>query len=378
MGTGIDTYIIKTASICNLDCSYCYYYHGADTSYRLRPKRMPMEVIVTSVPKIIDHCRRHGIQTIDLTLHGGEPLLQTRDDFVTMMRQFDLIDAAGITTRRKCQTNAVLLDDAWAELLTTWKVRLGVSIDGPREAHDQYRVDHAGRGSYDRAVGGLRTALAWWDRGLRTSVLSVINPAHSGGAMYRHLRSLGVAHMDFLIPEANYAHPPEGYQPLGAATPYGDFLIEVFDAWIGEDDPGVHVRLLDRILRSLLGQTIHSDDIGTADVRVAVLEADGAIEPTDNFKSCVDGMTDLGLSIFRDDFDALYHHDFFDHCLDGAQRVPMDCAGCPFVSTCGGGRTTTRFSLEGLFSRRTIYCYDLYKVYEHVQATIDRLAAQAA
>src|SRR5262249_20455423 len=151
----------------------------------------------------------------------------------------------------------------------------GVSMDGPREVHDEFRVDHSGRGSYDRCLRGLELALA--TPGLATSVVSVINPHRSGAAMYEHFRGFGVQKVDFLIPEANYAHPPAGYDPLGGETLVGDFLIEVFDAWMAEDDPDVLVRILDRIVRSMLGGEARSDVIGTAPVQVAVLESDGSI-----------------------------------------------------------------------------------------------------
>lgn len=370
MSTGIDTYIVKTASRCNLNCTYCYYYNGADTSYLGRPKFMSVDVVDALVERIISHARKHRLSTVDLTLHGGEPLLMGRERFVDMMHRFDAIDAAGIATRRKCQTNGVLLDEEWASLLAHHRILLGVSIDGPQESHDKNRVDHRGRGSYARAVNGLKLALSAADQGLRTSVLCFINPEHSGTEMYRHLRGLGVERMDFLLPESNYKFPPDGYQPLGPATPYGRYLSEVFDAWIGENNPRIHVRLLDRVVRSALGQIVKSDVIGLAPVRVAVIETDGSLEPTDNFKSCADRMTDLGLNIQRHDLDELYGSQFFSYCIDAASHIPDECTRCEFLSWCGGGRITTRYSDSDQFSRPTIYCNDLKRLYRHVGTTV--------
>lgn len=249
-------------------------------------------------------------------------------------------------------------------------------MDGPREVHDEFRVDHSGRGSYDRCLRGLELALA--EPGLATSVVSVVNPRHSGAAMYRHFRALGVEKLDFLIPEANYAHPPDGYRPLGEQTPFADFLIEVFDAWIAEDDPRVLVRILDRIVRTMLGGEARSDIIGTAPVQVAVLEADGAIEPTDNYKICEDRMTDLGLNVFENDFNDLYGHPFFERCLKAAEQLPEACRGCRFRDLCGGGAMSTRYSREEGFARRTIYCRDLLKLYGHVDRVVARALPELA
>ncbi len=370
MSTGIDTYIIKVASLCNLNCSYCYYYNGADTSYKGRPKLMSSDIIQTAVGKIIAHTQKHNIAMVDLTLHGGEPLLMEKSFFLDMMHEFDRIDRAGIATRRKCQTNAVLIDEEWIDLFTRWNILLGVSMDGPKVVHDKFRVDHAGKGSYEKTVRGLRLALANETEGLKTSVISVINPEHSGADMFHHLRSLGVKKMDFLLPESNYAYPPQGYTPLGDCTPYGDFLIEVFDAWITEDDPEVTVRLLDRIIRSVLSYEVKSDVVGGAPIRVGVIETDGALEPTDNIKVCADRITDLGLNIFHNTFDELYYHPFFKHFIELAQNIPQDCSGCKYIKQCAGGRISTRFSKEKQFANRTIYCNDLYKVYDYVKKRI--------
>ncbi|MGC4192915.1 MAG: radical SAM protein [Thermomicrobiales bacterium] len=373
MANGIDTYIFKLASFCNLNCSYCYYFNAADRSFMGRPKLMSMEVVNLTVDKIIEHAQANAITAVDLTLHGGEPLLYKKSGFKDVMKAFDRIDAAGIVTRRKCQTNAVLIDREWAELMAEWGIYLGISMDGPQAVHDQFRVDHAGRGSYTQTRRGLALALEQEAAGLHTSVLSVVDPRQSGRDAYRHLRSLGVKRMDFLIPESNYAYPPDHYEPLGESTPYGDFLNEVFDAWIEEDDPSTNVRLLDRMVRSFLGQGFKSDVVGGAPVNVAVIETDGSIEPTDNFKACADGMTDLGLSVYSNSFDDLYADPFFRLCIASSSQVPEMCHSCRHFDRCGGGRISTRYSREEGFARRTIYCNDLLASFDHIGAAVRAL-----
>lgn len=327
--------------------------------------------------KIITHTLKHGITNIDLTLHGGEPLLISKASFVEMMRELDRIDQAGVVTRRKIQTNAVLLNDEWIKLLTEWDIHLGVSMDGPKEVHDEFRVDHAGRGSYDKTIRNLKAALANEANGLRTSVISVINPAHSGAEMYHHLRDLGVKKMDFLLPEGNYAHPPMNLVPFDGTTPVGDFLLDVLDAWLTEDNPEVKVRILDEVISSFTAADVMTDVFGTAPVRVAVIETDGSLEPTDNFKACRDNMTNLGLSILEHDFNDLYHHEFFKHCIDAAQFTPAPCQTCKYLDICGGGRITTRYSedhnKESAFTNRTIYCPDLLKVFGHVDHLVTEM-----
>ncbi len=335
LGEGIDTYIIKTVSICNLNCSYCYYYNGADTSYVGRPRFIGRGVIERLVPEIIAHSREHGVTTIDLTLHGGEPLLQPKEDYLWMMDRFDAIERAGIAVRRKFTTNAVTLDDRWAELLARFRMRVGVSIDGSKPVHDRFRLDLAGRGSYDRTIRGLKTALSWADRGLTVGTISVIDPTSSARSEYHHLRGLGVTQMNFILPEGNYAYPPRHLDlDDPSVTLYGDFLCELFEAWVEEDDPDVQIRFFEDIISGFAGAGAHTDQLGGAQVRVAVIETDGAIEPTDSYKVCADRMTDLGLDVFHHTMNDLYDHEFFRYCLDTSPPLPPECKECPYVGTC--------------------------------------------
>lgn len=362
---GIDTYIIKTVEWCNLNCSYCYFYHGQDASFERRPRYLSRDIIAAAVPKIIDHCLAHDIQHIDLTLHGGEPLLQPKQDYLWMMDQFDLIDAAGIRTRRKCTTNGVLLDDEWARLLADRQVLLGISIDGPQELHDRSRVDLAGRGSYSRVVRGLKTALAWRDRGLVVGTITVLDPAVPGREIYQELRSLGSEVIGLVLPEANYV------QPLTVpSAEYGQVLMDIFDAWVAENDRRVKIRLFSDMIRAVAGRGSATDQFGFSPVRVAVLETDGSLQPTDNFRACAHDMTELGINIERDSVDDLYFHEFFQKCVNQKAFVPAECTGCRFVDICGGGRITSRYSAEDGFSRKSVHCDALFAMFSHVEQTL--------
>lgn len=309
-GSGIDTFIIKTVEWCNLNCSYCYFYHGQDTSFENRPRFMPRKTIEHAVPKIIEHCLANGISDIHLTLHGGEPLLQPKKDYLWMMEQFDKIDAAGIATHRKITTNAV----------------------------------------------------------------SVLNPFENGKLIYEHLRGLGVKTINLVLPEANYVQPLDA--PLDGYA-HKDLVIDIFDAWIQEDNAEVSIRFFQDAIRAVAGLPSYSDQFGFAPVNVAVLETDGSMQPTDNFRACADGMTELGLSIYRDSFDDLYNHEFFQLCRDQQLLVPEECSSCKFLDICGGGRISTRYSEKAGFSRKTVHCETLYSLFEHIETVLDKRRQEA-
>lgn len=68
-------FILKIHSRCNLSCSYCYVYEMADQAWRRLPGQMSRAVADQAVRRIGEHARQHGLPSVDVILHGGEPLL---------------------------------------------------------------------------------------------------------------------------------------------------------------------------------------------------------------------------------------------------------------------------------------------------------------
>ena len=68
-------FLLKLHSRCNLACDYCYVYTMADQGWRAMPRQMPAAIVDLAAARIAEHVRRHGIDRIQVILHGGEPLL---------------------------------------------------------------------------------------------------------------------------------------------------------------------------------------------------------------------------------------------------------------------------------------------------------------
>src|SRR5690349_18876814 len=67
--------VLKVASRCNLNCTYCYMYNLGDTTYMKQPKVMSDDVVDNLIARVKKHCHMHGIDVFDFNFHGGEPLL---------------------------------------------------------------------------------------------------------------------------------------------------------------------------------------------------------------------------------------------------------------------------------------------------------------
>src|SRR6266581_6032641 len=147
----IDQIVLKIAARCNLNCSYCYVYNHEDRSYLDRPKFMNDETYHHALAAIRRYCERREGHGMGVSFHGGEPTLVGPRRFDQLaQRAKDIL--GGSLRGLAIQTNALLIDDEWAEVLARHGVRVGISLDGPAEVHDLVRVDHRGRGSHSATI----------------------------------------------------------------------------------------------------------------------------------------------------------------------------------------------------------------------------------
>ena len=115
------------------------------------------------------------------------------------------------------QTNGTKLDESWAAFLKDHEFLVGISIDGPREIHDTYRLTRGGRGSFDQVMRGLGHLR---DAGAEYNVLTTVHAANErrGVEVYRFLRDeCGARFMQFIPVIERVASP--GSTPAAAPRP---------------------------------------------------------------------------------------------------------------------------------------------------------------
>lgn len=362
--------VVKVAERCNLNCSYCYMYNHADQSYLRRPAFMSDEVFAQLLVRIREYCDRRSKHRMSLLFHGGEPMLMGAERF----RRFTNLAREQLGEKLesvKLQSNATLVDDDWIATLRELGITVGVSIDGPSEIHDQFRVDHAGRGSHTPVLKGL---LRLQEHGLLSGVLCVVNPAHSGRGIYRYFRSLGIRSMNFLFPDATHDVKERLYGQYGK-TPVADYLIPVFDEWVNEDDPTVKVTCFEDMIRAILGGRVRSDLIGNSRANYLVVDTDGSIQALDALKVCCEGTPESGLNLFEHGFDDLHKGLPLLHRVVH-EGIPMcaTCDACRERETCSGGYLPHRYSRTNGFDNPSIWCQDLLTLFAYVRNYLDTKA----
>ncbi len=138
---------LHVAHSCNLNCSYCFASQG---KYHGGRALMSFEVGKRALDFLIENSG--GRRNLEVDFFGGEPLLnfQVVKDLVAYARSIE--KEHGKNFRFTLTTNGMLIDDDVIDFANKECSNVVLSLDGRKEVHDRFRVDHAGRGSYDTIV----------------------------------------------------------------------------------------------------------------------------------------------------------------------------------------------------------------------------------
>ncbi|MCY4428511.1 MAG: radical SAM protein [Halieaceae bacterium] len=371
----LDTVLLKVASRCNLDCSYCYVYHMGDEAWRAQPKLMSPLVIEKLAEALSEQYRLQKIP-FSVVLHGGEPLLLGAKRLKALCARLReaLPHACGI----HLQTNGLLLTDEIIDLLVQFDVGVSVSIDGPENVHDRFRKDHKMRGSFSRVEAGISRLVGRSDaRPLFCGVLCVIDPESDPADVYAALKATGAPSLDFLVRDGNWDQLPFG-KASSSSTEYGEWLSRLLEIYLGDPKPP-RVRILDDMLRLLLGGHAQKEGVGTTDYGIVVIEPDGSICKNDTLKVAYPSADqfEYSWSVVRDSLSNFLESETFDGYYSQQRPVSQICATCPDLAICGGGMVAHRWSAKRGFDNPTIFCADQRHVIAKMRSVVSCLKAEA-
>ena len=354
--------VVKVASRCNLNCSYCYVYNAGDLSYLRQPFVMSDATVDALIRRVADHCRRHRLPDFTFVFHGGEPLLAGPRFFRRFAARL-AVELPPETKSNLClQSNGTLLTRNWCDLLTELKIGLGISLDGPSRINDLDRVDHAGKGSYDRVRAGWDTAKSC---GLQPGLLTVVNLDADPLEIYYHARELGPRSLDFLLPDATYDTPPRRYS--ANTTPYADWLLRIFMAWVAEAEPPFRIRLFHYLMRAILGASDSFDNFNQNPNEVMVIESNGDIESLDVLKICGDGVTRSAANVRSHELDEAFDNSMVQLYYNSGKNLCATCENCLIKRVCAGGYLPHRYRRGNAFDNPSVYCRDLMKLITGIQ-----------
>lgn len=363
-------FVLKVHSRCNLSCDYCYVYALADQSWRLRPLTMEPSLLALTAQRIAEHARVHDLDVIRVILHGGEPLLAGRSylaDAVSRLRQ--TLEPV-VRVHVGLQTNGILLDEGFLRMFRSLGVRVGVSLDGDRAAHDRHRRYAGGSGSHAAVSQGLRLLMRPEHREVYSGLLCTIDLRNDPITVYEAMLGFDPPVVDFLLPHGTWSAPPPGRDGDPTHVPYAEWLIAVFDRWYGSPQRETRVRVFEEIIHLLLGGASQSEAVGLTPTSLVVVETDGSIEQADTLKSAYHGAPMMGLHVARDPFDAALRLPSIAARQLGLDALADDCTACSLQGVCGGGLYPHRYRLGSGFRNPSVYCPDLFRLIAHIRERV--------
>ncbi len=256
--------------ICNLDCKYCFYLEKEKLYPDQNKWRMSDDVLEEYIRQYIES---QDVPEISFAWQGGEPTLLGVGYFRRVV-ELQKKHAGGKRITNAFQTNGTLLDDEWCEFFTANRFLIGLSVDGPRELHDRYRVDKRQQPTFDAVMRGLDFLRK---HGSEYNTLTVVNRVNSRRPLevYRFLKSIGSGFIQFIplverqaegplkVLGMDFDEPPlpgedRRFSPVTGwsvdAHAYGEFLVEIFDEWVRGDVGRVFVQLFDVALGNWMGR----------------------------------------------------------------------------------------------------------------------------
>lgn len=327
-------FVKPVGAACNLRCSYCYYLGKQATS---ETACMPDEVLEKY---IIQHIEATTDETIMFSWHGGEPLLAGIDFFRKAVKLQKKYLPPGKSLLNGIQTNGTLLTDEFCSFMASKAFIAGISIDGPAELHDRYRLTSVGGSSFARVINGYKLLRR---HGVKSEILCVVGSHNAGypSEVYGFFKKLGAEYITFLplvIPSAG--SPGEVSPDSVGAKEFGDFLIKIFDEWKEKDIGRIRIQIFEETLRSAFEQD-HTLCIFKATCGgVPVVERNGDLYSCDHFVNkeyLIGNIKNKSLAKMLDSseqkaFGALK-----------SKMLPQYCRSCEVLMMCNGECPKNRF-----------------------------------
>ncbi len=362
MQTSVPNYhlLVKPAgAACNLGCQYCFFL-SKENLYQDESYLMSKSTLEAYIRQLIDSSP--GPQ-VDVAWQGGEPMLRGLEFYKRSVQLAEQYRQPHQRILHTIQTNGTLIDDEWAAFFKQHNYLVGISIDGPRELHNAYRVTKRGEGSFDDVIRGWNILRK---HNVDVNILCTINASNAEYPVevYRFFRDELKAEYIQLIPIVERAtvdtialanigwgglkgtdrplYKQEGNlvtERTVTADQFGNFLISIFDEWVQRDVGKIFVTTFDIALGSWMGQhnaCIVAPTCGNA----LVMEHNGDVYSCDHF---VEPDYKLG-NIKQTTLHALVTSEqqrrFGQNKYD---TLPKYCKECPVLFACYGECPRNRF-----------------------------------
>lgn len=351
-----------SGSTCNIDCTYCFFL-SKEALYPNEKNRMSEDTLEAYIRQLLES---HRSPHVTVAWQGGEPTLMKLEFFKRSVELVEKYRRPGQTVEHTFQTNGILIDDDWCVFFKEHDFLIGLSVDGPREIHDAYRVDRSKHGTFDKVMAGWAHLQR---HGVRFNILCTVNAANEkhGRAVYRFFRDeMHAKWMQFIpiverataetidIANQGWSEQPGKKRLLYTQTgnlvtersvggkQYGQFMVDIFEEWVRQDVASVYVQLFDVTLEAYFGRhllCIHAPTCGYG----PALEANGDLYTCDHF---VEPKFKLGNIHETHMLKLVASQQMRKFGDDKRDLLTPQCQQCDVLALCNGGCPKDRFALS--------------------------------
>jgi uncharacterized protein len=355
----ISQLLVKVATRCNIDCSYCYWFR--DASVYDKPKLMSEAVLQQLLQRIEEHVTTFPLTDFPVVLHGGEPLLWGVANFRVFAEACRAIsERTGCDIPIAVTTNGVLIDDEWLDCFESSRISVAISLDGPAHIHDIHRKTFQGTGTHAAVERAARKLVS---RDIAVSALAVCNPVHPPKDYVDFFAACGIANYDIMIPDATVDE-----RPASIAA----FYKGLFELWLeaNRSSPAVDIRIISDMIAATLGNNAPTEGVGYKPIELCTVMTDGSVEAHDVLRIAGDGFTQTKFNIFEHAIDEVRGEPRWQAAREASIHLNEKCRRCQFMNACGGGYLPHRFSKKNGYDNPSVYCDDLYAMFENMQSVL--------
>lgn len=363
---------------CNLACKYCYYLEKSKLYATSQRHLMTDEMLERFTQEYIE---AQTMGHVLFTWHGGEPLMRSIDFYkkaLTLQQKY----ARGRHIDNVIQTNGTLLTDEWCEFFAQNHWLVGISIDGPQQYHDHYRLTSAGKPSWERVMHGIRLLNKHHVEWNAMAVVNAYNADHPL-EFYHFFKEHGCQYLQFTpIVERLITHSDgrtlasladQTDIPVAdfsvTAEQWGTFLCTIFDEWVRHDVGSIFVEIFDCTLANWMGVAPGICSYSTHCGHAGVMEHNGDVYSCDHFV-----FPTYKLGNIRDHtlVEMLYGEQQQAFSRLKHASLPRQCKECDMEFACHGECPKNRFLHDRYGNPGLNYlCRGYYQYYTHVAPYMD-------
>jgi uncharacterized protein len=386
-------------SVCNLDCTYCYYLHkqqllGSNSRFRISD-----EILEAHIRQYIEGQDRSEVV---FSWQGGEPTLLGLEFFHKVVELEQKHKKPNQRIENDLQTNGTLLNDDWGAFLKEHGFLVGLSIDGPKELHDRYRVAKDGTATFDKVCAAAQMLHR---HGVPFNSLSVVHRVNAKRPLdvYRFLKNeIRPRQMQFIpcvepkvfkntapqkwdpawlpMQDSPAAHPgdPDSVVTDWSVDPddWGSFLCKIWDHWYHRDIGKVFINHFETAVAQWMGKEsqlcIYHEFCGKG----VALEHDGNLYSCDHY---VYPEYKLGNIMETSSSRMVFSDEQRKFGFDKFHSLPAQCRQCKFLFACNGECPKNRFirTRDGEPGLNYL-CSGLQKYWQHIARDMEDILRHLA